>query len=206
MRESRLLYPANGSVLSKPFRRENSTSLKNTETSGSKDVGKYAAKLKRAEVKEMEIAASKYQRQHDMGLAKMRYKLKKSRLGFLECKRVDKKERHAHAHKNRTAKIKMRRLKVELRHTRAELAHTHKERMAELQERILELEVGRKERTDTARERRGGWRGFVPTWATVALLGRDISDASRVVQNIHAGVSWAPSAASDLRRWVSRSE
>lgn len=206
MRESRLLAPADGSVLPEPFFREKSTSLKNTETTGSEDVGKYAAKLKIAEVKGAEVAASKYQRQHDMGLAKMRYKLKKRRLGLLERKRVDRKEIHVNGHKRRMAKIKVRRLRVELRHARAELAHTHEERMAELRAKILELEVGRKAGTDTASECYSGWKAFAPTWAALALLGRDVSDALRLVQNIHAGVSWAPRVASDLRRWVRRSE
>lgn len=83
-RESQLLTPADAFLLPEAFRREKSTSFTNAETPGSKEVSKYAAEFKKAEVKEMEIAASKYQRQHDMGLAKMRYKLKKRRLGLLE--------------------------------------------------------------------------------------------------------------------------
>ncbi|KAI7773562.1 hypothetical protein LA080_010390 [Diaporthe eres] len=203
---SRSLSPSDGSVGPRSFCRQKSTRAENAETSEYLVVRKYAAKLKRAGVKQLEIAASKYQRQHDMGLAKMRYKLKKRRLGLLERKRADRRERHDHAHKTRMAKIKVTRLKVELRHARAELAHTHEERMAELQARILELEVGGSAGTDASSKHRRGWRAFAPTWATVALLGRDISDASRLVQNIHAGVTWAPRAASGLRRWVSRSE
>lgn len=202
-RVSQILTKSDGSVGPQSFRREKSTRFETAETSEYQVVGKYAAKLKRAGVKEMEIVASKYQRQHDMGLARMRYKLKKRRLGLIERKRVDRKERHAHSHKKRMAKIKLRRLEVELRHARAELAHTHEERMAELQERMLEVQLGQK--TDTA-EHRHGWRTFVPTLATLALLGREISGASRLVRNIQAGVSWAPRSASDLRRWVSRSE
>lgn len=200
------MTPADAFLLPEAFRREKSTSFTNAETPASKEVSKYAAELKKAEVKEMEIAASKYQRQHDMGLAKMRYKLKKRRLGLLERKRIDRQERHAHAHKRRMAKIKMRRLETELHHARARLFDTHEERMAEIQAKILEIKLGRKAGTDTATDRRRGWRAYVPIWAKFALAGRDINDASRLVQNIHASVSWAPRAASDLRRWMSRSE
>lgn len=147
----------------------------------------------------MEITASKYQRQHDMGLAKMSYKLKKRRMRLLERKRVDRRERHAHAHTRRMAKIKVRRMEVEMRHARTELILTHEDQMAGLQARILELQGGRKAGTDTASARRRGWRAFAP-------LGRDISDALRLWQNIHAGISWAPRAASDLRRWMRRSD
>lgn len=201
-RGSRLFTPSDGSVGPQSLRPEKSTRFEIAENSEYL-VGKHAAKVKRAGVKEMEITASKYQRQHDMGLAKMRYKLKKRRLGLLERKLVDRKERHAHSHKKRMAKIKLKRLEVELRHARAELAHNHEERMAELQARMLEVQLGQE--TDTA-EHRHGWRTFVPTLATLALLGREISGASRLVRNIQAGVSWAPRSASDLRRWVSRSE
>lgn len=90
----------------------------------------------------MEIAASKYQRQHDVVLARMRYKLKKRRFGLLERKRIDRRERRAHAHKKRMAEIKMRRLVVELRHARAGLAHSPEDRIAELQAKMLELGLG----------------------------------------------------------------
>lgn len=205
---SRALSPSDGSVGPRSFCRQKSTRAENAETSEYLVVGKYAAKLKRAGVKQLEIAASKYQRQHDMGLAKMRYKLKKRRLGLLERKRVDRKERHAHAHKRRIARIKVRRLEVELRHARAELAHTHEERMAKLQTRKLEIELGRPAGTETIKRYRG-WTAPVPTWATfgqIRLLGRDIKDASRLVRNIYAGISWAPGAASELSRWLRRSD
>lgn len=104
------------------------------------------------------------------------------------------------------AKIKMRRLETELYHARARLFDTHEKRMAEIQSKIVEIKLGRKAGTDTANERSRGWRAYAPTWAKFVLAGRDINDASRLVQNTHASVSWAPRAASDLRRWMSRSE
>lgn len=155
----------------------------------------------------MEIAASKYQRQHDMGLAKMRYRLKKRRLGLLERKRVDRRERHAHAHKQRMARIKLRRLEVELRHAREELSNTHGERMAELQANMLEVELRRQVGTKTT-ERHRGWTALVRTLKTLSQIGRTgsgIKHALRFVQNIQADVPWAPRVASDLKRWLRRS-
>lgn len=155
----------------------------------------------------MEIAASKYQRQHDMGLAKMRYSLKKRRLGLLERKRFDRRERHAHAHKKRMAKIKLRRLEVDLRHTREELSNTHGERMAELQAKMLEIELRRQAGTKTTKLHRG-WTALVPTLKTMSQIGRagsGIKDALRLVQDIQGHVPWAPRVASDLTRWLRRS-
>lgn len=155
----------------------------------------------------MEIAASKYHRQHDMGLAKMRYKLKKRRLGLLERKRVDRRERHAHAHKKRMSEIKLRRLEVELRHVRTELSKTHEERMAELHAEMLEVELRRQEETKTT-ERHRGWTALVPTLKALSHIGRTgsgIKEALRLAQNIQADVPWAPRVASDLKRWLRRS-
>lgn len=142
MRQSRLLHPGNQYILSEAIRRPKSTTLRSLRRPGLKHTRKQTAKLRRAGVKETEIAASKYQRWHDVGLAKMRYKLKKRKYGLLERKRIDRRERRAHAHKKRMAEIKVRRLKVELRRARAGLAHTCEERIAELQARMLELGLG----------------------------------------------------------------
>lgn len=201
------LTPVNGPIPPEPFRRRQSTSYKIAGTSASEEISKHAAELKRSEVKQMEIAASKYQRQHDMGLAKMRYKLKKRRLGLLERKRVDRRERHAHDHKKRMAKIKLRRLEVELRHARAELFKTHGERMAELQAKMLEVELRCQARTKTTKLHRG-WTALVPPLKTLSQIGRagsGIKDALRLVQDIQADVPWVPRVASDLKRWLRRS-
>lgn len=142
MRQSRLLHPGNRYILSEAIRRPKSTTLRSLRRPRLKHTRKQAAKLRRAGVKETEIAAPKYQRRHDVGLARMRYKLKKRRFGLLERKRIDRRKRRAYAYKKRLAEIKLRRLKVELRHARAGLAHTCGERIAELQARMLELGLG----------------------------------------------------------------